>query len=258
MNKRTKITLVSGFVGILIGLFIVLVVSFIFNENLLRFHPRNCAEYIQSFYDMGGRYYGKAFDEDMIKRGDRIQKVCDEQFPKYFPWDFPSNQKSEVAPLMSCMPVAFLAKLTGMSKCNQDSIRTYKSENGYFAIDLPSRMRMVERKEEKRDGGTTHGEVLFTFGEFDENSPSGLVVVYGKPRIDGKGGGCPDEEGEVAHKTEVIAGQKVEVCDKEGFFNAQYFVHPSRKAEYWVDTVGLSTEQIKIVSEAVRKTLRFE
>ena len=147
---------------------------------------------------------------------------------------------------------------TSLPSPTQHGIRTYKSEDGYFAIDLPSEMRMVESKEEKRDDGTTGGEVWFTFGEeFDENVPSGLVVVFSKPRIDGKGGACMDEEGEGAYKTEVIVGQEVSVCEVGGF-RAEYFVHPSREIEYWVDTSRLSIGQVGVVSEAVRKTLRFE
>ena len=146
---------------------------------------------------------------------------------------------------------------TSLLSPTKDGVRTYKSEDGYFAIDLPSEMKMIESKEEKRDDGTTRGEVWFTFGEFNENAPSGLVAVYGKPRIDGKGGSCVDEEGEGAYKTEVVAGQEVSVCEMGGF-RAEYFVHPSREIEYWVDTSRLSIEQVGVVSEAVRKTLRFE
>lgn len=136
------------------------------------------------------------------------------------------------------------------------AIQTFKSEKGSFTIDLPSDMKMLERPE-RIEGGVTKGEVWFTFGQFDEQASSGLVVVYGKPLIDGKGGACFDEKTGGRYTQEMIAGQKVQVCEIGGF-NASYFTHPSKKIEYHIDTARLSEEQVKTVSVAVRKTLRFE
>lgn len=134
--------------------------------------------------------------------------------------------------------------------------KTFKSEKGSFAIDLPSDMKVTERPE-RIVGGANTGEVWFTFEQFDEHAPSGLVVVYGKPEIDGKGGGCFDEKTGGGYTEEMIAGQKVQVCEIDGFY-AAYFTHPSKKIEYWIDTARLSTEQLGTISEAVRKTLRFQ
>lgn len=61
---------------------ITVIVSFASNEDLLRFYPRNCAEYAQQLYIMGRRSYGKAIDQEMIERQDRILDACLEQFPQ--------------------------------------------------------------------------------------------------------------------------------------------------------------------------------
>ncbi len=147
-------------------------------------------------------------------------------------------------------------ELVNKAKQQKSSTQTFTSGKGFFTIDLPSNMKMFERPE-RLDGGITSGEVWFTFGQFDENAPSGLVVVYGKPGIDGKGGACVDEKGEGGYKKEIISGQEVEVCKIEGF-KAEYFTHPSKKIEYQVSTARVSREQTRIISEAIRKTFRFE
>lgn len=137
-------------------------------------------------------------------------------------------------------------------------IHTLTSGKGGFSIDLPAEVTMYEKPEWDNNDGTTRGEVWFVFGQYDDNQPKGLVVLYGKPRIDGKGGACVDENGEGAYKTETIANQKVEVCEANGEFKAEYFTHPNKKAEYGIYTNGVTAGQMNILKAAVRQTLRFE
>jgi len=80
--------------------------------------------------------------------------------------------------------------------------------------------------------------------------------MYGKPGIEGKGGACFDEMGNT-YTTEMIAGQEVQVCEIDGF-RIEYFTHPSKEIEYWINTQGLSGEELGVIKKAVRETFQFE
>jgi hypothetical protein len=134
----------------------------------------------------------------------------------------------------------------------------YISNAGSFSIELPSDIHMIEKPERFVDG-FTNGEVWFAWGVFDDNNPKGLVITYGKPTIDGKGGACVDENGESMYTSEIIAEQNVDVCAGDSF-SASYFTHPNKKIEYDVSIYGprLTQEQFEILTAAVRSSLRFE
>lgn len=135
--------------------------------------------------------------------------------------------------------------------------RVYRNAEGGFTLDLPTGMKVLELQI-KGEEQFTGEEVYFSFEEIDKNEPRGLLIKYVKPYIEGKGGACVDENGEGEYKTEMIAGQEVQVCEVGGF-RAEYFRHPSREIEYWVVTVQVTDpEQIETMSRIVRQNLRFE
>lgn len=139
----------------------------------------------------------------------------------------------------------------------EDVFKNYSSNNGKFSIDLPSDVVMFERPETTMDGGYVRGEVWFVFGEFNEENPRGLVVTYGKPSIEGKGGACIDENGESMYSSEVIAGQDVSVCDTDRTFKAEYFIHPSDQIEYGIYVNETAKERIQLLKEAIRSSFTF-
>lgn len=147
------------------------------------------------------------------------------------------------------------AEVTNQAETETTDSLAFSSTGGSFSLQLAPGMTVFE-KPEKINGGVTLGEVWFSFGQYDEAAPAGLVVVYGKPALDGKGGACADNSGQSQYRRETIAGQEVEVCEIGGF-KAEYFSHPNQKIEYWIGTVKLEPEQLDIVKELVRNTLFF-
>jgi hypothetical protein len=138
----------------------------------------------------------------------------------------------------------------------KSGVKTFNSSLARFSVDLPSTMTMVETPERAEDG-FVKGEVWFTFETHNENEPRGLVVVYGKPSIDGKGGACVDNEGNDGFTKEIIAGQDVSVCSAGPGFRVGYFSHPTDAIEYWIDTARLTVDELAIIKQAVRTSFRF-
>lgn len=122
-------------------------------------------------------------------------------------------------------------------------------------------MRMIEWAEHEENGtsiGAIRGTVWFTFNQSDKVDAARLEVIYLKPGFEGKGGACVGKNGDGRIKKEIIAGQEVAVCVVDNFFNVGYFTHPNKEIEYWISSENLNAKQVKIVGEAIRKTLRFD
>lgn len=130
-----------------------------------------------------------------------------------------------------------------------NSILKYSNTQGYFSIILPSQLKAEERYE-----GGDSATIVFT-----NEGKEVMQIFYAKPFIEGKGGACIDNEGNGAYKTEMIAGQEVDVCEIEGF-DAAYFKNPNRDIEYTVyinKPEEISLELYESLKTAVMETLSF-
>lgn len=138
------------------------------------------------------------------------------------------------------------------------STKVFTSGKGSFSITLPSNQGIVMTElAEIQEGGFTKGEVVFTFGAYEEAVDGDVTqpqfsVSYSKPSIDGKGGYCDPQFTE-----EVIASQDVSVCESDTSFSASYFKNPTREIEYAIQTINVTAAQKEILANAVRNTLKF-
>lgn len=138
---------------------------------------------------------------------------------------------------------------------------SYVSQQGRFSLSFSKPVYVTEITVPGYEVGSADGvvmhQVYFSLIPGDVETPQGLLVTYGMPMIDGKGGVCMDENGNAATTYETIAGQEVSICQLDRF-QANYFKHPQDSIEYDIVTVGyLEPGEQELFEQAVRTSLTF-
>jgi len=132
---------------------------------------------------------------------------------------------------------------------------SYDSESARLHFDFKSSLYVTEtvtQRENWLDGSI----VISTYPEGKEGL-SNMVVVYGIPEIQGKGGACP----EVGYTTQTILGQRVAVCDdtKNLGLSAGYPKHPEGGTDYFIYIYGkkITSEEYQMYKDILYSGMRF-
>lgn len=126
-----------------------------------------------------------------------------------------------------------------------DKYKSIRSRNTFYSINgrLKIESRVPMYFSEDLDKVNTGDGVIKVASYFDglENGDN-LQIVYARPFIDGKGGGC-----EPGYEKRKILNQQIYVCDQPDYFSAGYPKHPSREIEYSIH-INSSHEREKVIS----------
>jgi len=103
--------------------------------------------------------------------------------------------------------------------------KKYINTTARFSVEYPEKLQVFETLD--NNGGRvslcTQDPKSSSSGDCSE----GVVVSYALPFIDGKGGGCPQED----HKTFTILGVEENVCLGKNYLSLLYVPHPEKISE---------------------------
>lgn len=140
------------------------------------------------------------------------------------PFQTNNSANKQVGNLASSTPKAVISKI---EKTNKTGWSKYTNQQGKFSISFPDKLQLIIDKpaiSEKKESGV----VTFCDEKPTDNfcKTAKVEILYGIPFIDGKGGGCIDEE-----KYITVLGREQYVCMGKNFLGGIFIKHPNNYSE---------------------------
>ncbi|MFA6081748.1 MAG: hypothetical protein WC741_05095 [Patescibacteria group bacterium] len=135
-------------------------------------------------------------------------------------------------------------------------VSSYTSILGKIKITSPKPFYVNETI--KDQGSWKQGNIVIKT-RINQEDISALVIQYGIPSINGKGGACLDQNGNGAWQKKTILGQTVSsVCEGNLYLSAGYPKNPNGKVEYWFTVVkAKNASEFQLYKDIVYSGLSF-
>jgi len=132
---------------------------------------------------------------------------------------------------------------------------SYDSESARLHFDFKRSLYITETVTQRENW--LDGRIVLSTYPGGNEEVSNMIVVYGIPEIQGKGGACP----EVGYTTQTILGQQVLVCDDTNNLglSAGYPKHPKEGIEYDIFIGGrnITDEEYQMYKDILYSGMRF-
>lgn len=132
---------------------------------------------------------------------------------------------------------------------------SYDSESARLHFDFKKSLYITETVMQQENW--VEGRIVISTYPDGNEEVSNMLVVYGVPQIQGKGGACP----EVGYTTQTILGQQISVCDdaKNLGLSAGYPKHPKEGIEYDIFIGGrkITSEEYQMYKDILYSGMRF-